>query len=735
MTIRNIETQRVFNNPQLSFQKTVQKPATSQKEQVSALNTLSFLGKVGSFISFKSHELGQISEALSYKLDLRNDKKVPQALIGELRSASSNQITGKANWNIEKPNVWMVTAETSTFMKTGGLGSVAVDLPESFNKQYNKDGCKMTIVQPLYESNGLVNLKDNNDGTYTYESKPLNNSIKLTATAEEVKVPTGKKGEVATVKVLKGMHEPTKTEYIFLQCEDYFGKLPNDGKKVTPYSINADGVGESERFAFFSKAVANYVKDLKEKDSADAPNIIDANDWHAGPLAAQFKYLMQAKAANGEISKELADDLKNIPIVYTVHNLEYQGWDYPNSSKILNLLYEGYAGDIFKNSYCPNMNESLTEWMKKSHLKPKSLIVRDTYNAGIHGLSLADAVVAVSPNYSKEIASKKFFGYDFVELLGARSDAGNLIGIVNGISPDSISPNGKAAKRVSAKFPELKEYHKGMAPEQIKSIRAEYKKNFIELIKSGQIEKRLNLTSTDAVKTANDKPTDVNLLANVDISKIEKTPLLTIVGRLEGQKGPDIMAKAIKAALTRPIPQGQEKPIVLILGTGEGAAELNKMKKELPAELSKRVVFYNAFSPELMQMIQTAGDMFVMPSKFEPCGLGQLEAMAKGNIPIATATGGLADTIEHGKTGFISLYDPDNLHSTQKHYNHILNKALDIYYTNRERFDQISLSALAKDFSWEESGSVAKYLSLFKSGTSNNAEVVSFEGKIKRKVS
>ena len=138
-------------------------------------------------------------------------------------------------------------------MKTGGLGDVAVDLPEAFNKHYNTgpNTPKMIIVQPLYESGELVKLTKTGENAYTYTSKPIGYSINLTDTGSRIRVKTGKNA-FTTVSVLKGTLNGT--EYRFLRNPKYFGNLPNDGRKVSPYNKNLHGIGESERYAFFSKS-------------------------------------------------------------------------------------------------------------------------------------------------------------------------------------------------------------------------------------------------------------------------------------------------------------------------------------------------------------------------------------------------------------------------------------------------------------------------------------------------
>lgn len=670
------------------------------------LNNMAFLGAKE---NKKTGNLKLKGIYKDYNLNLRSEHKIPRKLFNQIRSEAARAIHTKPHWNNDKVNSWMVTAETRTFMKTGGLGDVAVDLPEAFNAELNKDGHKMTIVQPLYKSGDLVNLKKTGEGTYLYNSKPMGGKINLVDTGVKFEVPTGK-DETTTVSVLKGTLNGT--EYRFLQNDEFFGGLPNDGKKVSPYVVNDSGVGETNRFAFFSKATAYYMKELAEKSPEELPNVVDANDWHAGPLAAQLRFLMPAKASkNDGISLETSEKLADIPIVYTVHNLQYQGWEYP-ASNTLNLLYEGYTNNIFKASNAPHMTESLKEAGKKIDIT-KPLMVRDAYNAGMHGVSLADAVVPVSPNYANEVSSKKFFGYDFVDLLNARKENGSLMGIVNGIDQASIDPDGALAKKVyQDTFPEFKLYNRDMSSEDLIKVRAENKKALIKLIQSGELQDRLSIDSSDKGK--------LDFLKEEDI---EKTPLIVSVTRMAGQKGIDLMAKAMKSALVNPVDKDQPLPIFILGGTGEDSAYIHKLKDQLPEKLSERIVFFDTFSPfNLTHIIQTAGDMFMIPSKFEPCGLTQLQSMAKGNIPVTTSTGGLSDTIYDGATGFLSKYDADTPGENIKQYNRTLKKAIHTFHTNPEKFNQMAISAMEQEFGWKESGSLDKYLSLFQSGNTNRHE-------------
>ena len=128
--------------------------------------------------------------------------------------------------------------------------------------------------------------------------------------------------------------------------------------------------------------------------------------------------------------------------------------------------------------------------------------------------------------------------------------------------------------------------------------------------------------------------------------------------------------------------------------------------------------------------MQLAADFYLMPSRFEPCGLTQMEAMAKGALPIATSTGGLVDTIENGVDGFrtdVFFADGAKVYgsNTKAHkfknnvnaYADTLSKALNHFYQKPDVIAAMKKSAMKKDFSWNVSeGSVYKYYKLFKMG-------------------
>lgn len=169
----------------------------------------------------------------------------------------------------------------------------------------------------------------------------------------------------------------------------------------------------------------------KSKTPLKAPNLLIANDWHSGALAGLTKYFSIAQLEAGLIDDALCGRLKNLPVVHLAHHLGYQGWDYPNTSKILNSLYENTATAVFKNAKAiKNSNPRTCD----------TLIVYDCYNQASCNFHLADRVVTVSKNYMEEVSKELDFGFDFRDILKIRKDHRNFFGIVNGLRQKADHP-------------------------------------------------------------------------------------------------------------------------------------------------------------------------------------------------------------------------------------------------------------------------------------------------------
>ena len=221
------------------------------------------------------------------------------------------------------------------------------------------------------------------------------------------------------------------------------------------------------------------------------------------------------------------------------------------------------------------------------------------------GIALADRVVTVSPTYAQEIQTEEL-GAGLDGLLRFRSRV--LHGILNGIDQDAWNPETDGA---------LYANYGCAAP-------------------AGKMENKICLTS------------DLNLSSDA--------PLCVVISRLVHQKGIDLIARAVPALL--------ESGVNLVV-LGDGDKTLAAQFAEIAQRLPHRVAAFFRFDDQLARRLYGAADFLLMPSRYEPCGLGQMIAQRYGTLPVVRATGGLVDTVTDGQTGFtFSEAMPYALHET-----------------------------------------------------------------------
>jgi starch synthase len=269
------------------------------------------------------------------------------------------------------------------------------------------------------------------------------------------------------------------------------------------------------------------------------------------------------------------------------------------------------------------------------------------------GLIFSDYLTTVSRKYAQEIQTPEYgCGLDGV----VRDRAANLRGILNGVDYSQWSPQTDTfiAAQYSAK---------NLAPRRI------CKKDLLEQFK----------------------------LPAENIYR----PLIGIVSRFADQKGFDLIAEKAGAIL-------QEDLALVALGNGEPKYE--QLFRELAAAYPDRVAVKVAYDNAIAHKIEAGADIFLMPSRYEPCGLNQIYSLRYGTVPVVRATGGLDDTIEqfdvaHGTgTGFkFGPYTGDALAAC-------LHQAVDLY-SNDKIWQRIQLNGMAKDFSWK--ASAGEYLKLY----------------------
>lgn len=666
------------------------------------------------------NQLRPLPKAFNKKKFVLSYNVVNNPILSEIQNLSKKQCLGKNPWpEIQKINSWMISAETATFMKWGGLGMIASELPEVFNHVFGKNGEQLSVVTPMYLGDTKKKKAAFEGDVYTgTENKKIQlKKIRVITVPFAADRPALHKFKVT---VYTGVFN--NTNYIFLANDRFFSINPhpdNPSAQDGCYVMNEFGINEVERFAFFSKAVYELLKEIFEGKIKDIsrPNVLIANDWHSGALSGLTKYFTKAQIEAQRMSPELAEKMKALPIVHVAHHLGYQGWDYDNTSRILNSLYENTATLVFKNAKAiKNSNPRATN----------TLIVSDCYNQASCNFHLADRVVTVSKNYMEEVSKELGFGFDFRDILKIRKDHRNFFGIVNGYEKKLISPN-------KEKIEGLNTYFQGfdfrVFDENSLEAKNHNKAEFIKLIS----------------KIAADPDYKKSVIPLIDIYKFEdisqsvknpaETPIFCATSRLVEQKGYDIAAQAILKLIHEFDDFKKELPIFVMGGAGDDTnfAILTHLKdkiSQINPKAGERIFVFRGYRDQFAYAVQLASDFYLMPCRFEPCGLTQMEAMAKGALPVAMSTGGLVDTVDDGVNGFRTevfftegrLVYGNNLTAKRlknnvNAYAETLQKVLDTFYNNPQTITEMKKNAMIKNFGWDvEDGSLYKYYNLLRFG-------------------
>ena len=666
------------------------------------------------------NQLRPLPKAFNKKKFVLSYNVVNNPILSEIQNLSKKQCLGKNPWpEIQKINSWMISAETATFMKWGGLGMIASELPEVFNHVFGKNGEQLSVVTPMYLGDTKKKKAAFEGDVYTgTENKKIQlKKIRVITVPFAADRPALHKFKVT---VYTGVFN--NTNYIFLANDRFFSINPhpdNPSAQDGCYVMNEFGINEVERFAFFSKAVYELLKEIFEGKIKDIsrPNVLIANDWHSGALSGLTKYFTKAQIEAQRMSPELAEKMKALPIVHVAHHLGYQGWDYDNTSRILNSLYENTATLVFKNAKAiKNSNPRATN----------TLIVSDCYNQASCNFHLADRVVTVSKNYMEEVSKELGFGFDFRDILKIRKDHRNFFGIVNGYEKKLISPN-------KEKIEGLNTYFQGfdfrVFDENSLEAKNHNKAEFIKLIS----------------KIAADPDYKKSVIPLIDIYKFEdisqsvknpaETPIFCATSRLVEQKGYDIAAQAILKLIHEFDDFKKELPIFVMGGAGDDTnfAILTHLKdkiSQINPKAGERIFVFRGYRDQFAYAVQLASDFYLMPCRFEPCGLTQMEAMAKGALPVAMSTGGLVDTGDDGVNGFRTevfftegrrVYGNNltakRLKNNVNAYAETLQKVLDTFYNNPQTITEMKKNAMIKNFGWDvEDGSLYKYYNLLRFG-------------------
>lgn len=364
-------------------------------------------------------------------------------------------------------------------------------------------------------------------------------------------------------------------------------------------------------------------------------------------------------------SKAITESLQHLPAGFECDILHCNDWQTALAPVFLREFYQGLPlydrvktvfsihNVAFQGQFSDTVMEDI---LGVAHIPAAASQLRCdacSVNYMLGALRYADAITTVSPTYANEIQTPEF-GEGLDGVLRERSYA--LQGILNGIDVAGFDP--ATDKRIAA--------------------------NYTVEDRSGKAICRAKLQEELGLEVRDDRP------------------LMVMVTRLTRQKGMDL----VMYALDRILAGGVQ---VAVLGTGDRDYEdgLRYFQDKYPGTMAARI----EFDPALSQRMYAAADMFLMPSKFEPCGLSQIIAMRYGTLPIVRETGGLKDTVipynefTGEGTGFsFSNFNGDEMGDA-------VFRAARLFWDNREAWDQLVTQAMSQDFSWTRSAD--KYLDLY----------------------
>ena len=286
----------------------------------------------------------------------------------------------------------------------------------------------------------------------------------------------------------------------------------------------------------------------------------------------------------------------------------------------------------------------------------------DDFNVLQQAILNADLISVVSPNYAKEIKTKTYYARGLQKVIQKRKK--DIIGILNGIDIDFFNP-------------ETDQY-----------------------IKEQYSIKKLELKAVDKL----------DLQKEVGLKQDPSAPLLAMISRLDIQKGVDLVCQAADKI----IEQGAQL-VFLAKGQEKYETMLKRMAQKHPDQVGACI----KFDSKLAQKIYAGADIFLMPSRFEPCGLSQLIAMRYGTIPVVRSTGGLYDTVENVKLSKTFFGFKKQVQGTGFTFQEFslseflaaIDRATKIYQ-DKEVWKKIQINAMKQNFSWQRSAQ--KYLDLYK---------------------
>ena len=391
----------------------------------------------------------------------------------------------------------------------------------------------------------------------------------------------------------------------------------------------------------------------------DRPTLYDYNGEEFDDNAARYCFLSRA-IMETTIALDLKPDVLHtndwhtaLCNVYLKSNLYHNIDNFEKTKSLITIHNIGYQGIFHKD----NMINTGLSW---DYFDNSCLEYHDQINFLKGGVMCADKVNTVSPSYASEILLPEY-AFDLEGPLQHIDYLGKLSGILNGIDTDEWNP--KTDQKIPANY--------------------SVKKMAGKAVCKTELQKQFGLPQ---------KP---------------NTPLFGVISRLATQKGLDVFAYCLDLFLIHDDIQ------FVLLGSGDKTLEarFNELAKIYP----EKFACYIGYNDKVSHLVEAGSDFFVMPSRYEPCGLNQMYSMAYGTVPIVRGTGGLEDTVTDcdaepiaNATGF-KFYD-----LTGHALSESINRAMTLYQNARDNYKIIQRNGMNKNFSWDHTANQyeALYLDL-----------------------
>jgi starch synthase len=470
--------------------------------------------------------------------------------------------------------ILFASSEGLPYSKTGGLADVVEALPKALVEA----GHEVVVLLPRYRGNKIT-----------------------TTVVASVTVPVA--GGLRFPSIAEGQ-TIAGVRYFFVDDAEFFDREQFYGDKSGDYKDNG------ERFSEFSRVAIEFAKRVW------LPDVIHCHDWQAGLVPV----LLRTQHAEDPV-------VRSLPVVFTIHNLAYQGL-FPYSV----LPSIGLPDNLFT-------MDKLEFYGKVNFLKG--------------GLVYSDYLTTVSRRYAKEIQTPEY-GSGLEGVIRNRGE--RLVGILNGVDYSIWSPEADTF-----------------------------------------IARNYSVHNLDGKKTCKRSLLEAFQLPVDNPVR----PLIGIISRFVDQKGFDLIAEVGRELMA-------EEVTIVALGTGLPAYEqlFAEFAQRYPGRFGLKIGYDNA----LAHRIEAGADMFLMPSRYEPCGLNQIYSLRYGTVPIVRATGGLDDTIQN--------FEPKTQQGTGFKFEEYAGTALLECvrtalktYRDRPSWRKLLANGMAKDFSWKTSA--AAYVTVY----------------------